>query len=85
MAGMQGMSMVHDFFGNVSTSATSTAASLTAAGRTTSARRRPTRRPYWVPALYQNGRRIVPRLMSIYYRTAGRRASSIKTLPRVSR
>lgn len=80
MPGMKGMSMVHDFFGNVSTSATSTAAGLTAAGRTSCAAPADTS-AYWVPAVFQNGRRIVPRLMSIYYRTAGRASTSIQTLP----
>jgi Domain of unknown function (DUF1996) len=80
MRGMPGMSMVHDFFGNVSTSASSTAASLLAAGKTSCAAPADTS-AYWVPALYRDGKRITPVAMSIYYRTAGRNASSIQPLP----
>ena len=81
MPGMPGMSMVHEFFGNVTTSAASTATSLLAAGKTSCAAPGDTS-AYWVPALYQHGTRVAPIAMSIYYRTAGRDPSSIQALPR---
>jgi Domain of unknown function (DUF1996) len=80
MRGMAGQSMVHDFFGNTTTSANSGAAGLLAAGTTSCAAPADTS-AYWVPALYRNGRRIVPKAMTVYYRTAGRPAQTIQTLP----
>ena len=80
MPGMAGMSMVHEFFGNASTAAGSTGASLLAAAKTSCAAPADTS-AYWVPALYQNGKHVVPVAMSIYYRTAGRDPASIQPLP----
>lgn len=80
MPDMPGQSMVHDFFGNATTRAASTAATLSAAG-TTSCLAPGDTSAYWVPALYEHGTRIVPKEMTIYYRTAGRRTSTIATLP----
>ncbi len=80
MPGMAGESMVHDFFGNTTTSASSTAATLRAAG-TTSCLAPGDTSAYWTPALYQHGVRVVPSSMAIYYRTAGRPAASIQPLP----
>jgi hypothetical protein len=80
MPAMAGESMVHDFFGNTTTSASSTAATLRAAG-TTSCLAPGDTSAYWMPALYQHGVRVVPSSMAIYYRTAGRPAGSIQPLP----
>jgi hypothetical protein len=75
-----GASMVHDFFGNVTTSAGSTASSLRSSGSTSCTAPGDTS-AYWVPALYQHGARVQPAVMSIYYRTARREASSVRPLP----
>jgi len=80
MPKMPGESMVHDFFGNATTDAGSTAAALRAAPATSCLAPADTS-AYWMPALYQHGVRIVPRLLLAYYRTAGRPAASIRTIP----
>jgi hypothetical protein len=80
MPGMPGESMVHEFFGNASTTASSTGATLRAAG-TTSCMAPGDTSAYWMPALYQHGIRVVPSSMAVYYRTAGRPAASILPLP----
>jgi hypothetical protein len=80
MPGMPGQSMVHEFFGNTSTTASSTGATLRAAG-TTSCMAPGDTSAYWMPALYQRGVRVVPSAMAVYYRTAGRPAASIQPLP----
>jgi hypothetical protein len=72
--------MVHDFFGNRATTAFSTAAALRALAPT-SCLAPADRSAYWVPALYQSGRRIVPTALTAYYRTAGRDPSSIQPMP----
>ena len=56
--GMTGMSHLHDFFGNISTGATSTYASMTAAPTTCKAASDTA--GYWVPALYRNGVKVSP-------------------------
>jgi hypothetical protein len=75
-----GSSMVHDFFGNTSTSAFSTATTLRAVA-STSCLAPADASAYWFPALYQDGRRILPRALTAYYRTAGRPADSIQPMP----
>jgi hypothetical protein len=69
--GMAGMSHMHDFIGNPTTTATSTYTSMTAA--TTSGCALPADKAgYWVPALYRNGVKIAPSgtglREQIYYR-----------------
>lgn len=80
MPGMAGQSMVHEFFGNSTTTASSTATMLRAAG-TTSCLAPGDTSAYWLPALYQHGVRVVPSSLAVYYRTAGRPAASIQPLP----
>jgi hypothetical protein len=80
MPGMEGKSMVHDFFGNASTVASSTAADLRASTKTTCLAPADTS-AYWVPSLYQNGVRVTPRLALIYYRRSGRAHAQIATIP----
>lgn len=80
MPNMPGMSMVHDFFGNASTSASSTGAELRADARTSCLAPADTS-AYWVPALYQHGTRVVPKRMVVYYRRAGRRGATIEAPP----
>jgi Domain of unknown function (DUF1996) len=80
MPGMAGQSMVHDFFGNTTTTAFSTAATLRAAN-TTSCLAPADTAAYWFPALYQHGTKVTPQFMTAYYRTAGRPAASITPMP----
>lgn len=75
-----GMSMVHDFFGNATTTAASTATALRAATATSCLAPGDTS-AYWFPALYQHGRKVTPTRLLAYYRTAGRPAATIATLP----
>lgn len=80
MPGMEGKSMVHDFFGNASTNASSTASALRVSAKTTCLAPADTS-AYWVPALYQNGVRVTPKLALIYYRRSGRQHARIATIP----
>ncbi len=66
--GHTGMSHLHDFFGNVSTDATSTAESLAAADTTCFIAQ--DKASYWAPALYDGEERIVPTSSDAYYRAA---------------
>jgi hypothetical protein len=75
-----GQSMVHDFFGNATTSAASTGAALRTAAATSCSAPADTS-AYWFPALYQHGKRVVPTALLAYYRTAGRPAASIVPFP----
>jgi hypothetical protein len=63
--GMPGESMAHDFFGNVTTSATSTAPGLV--GGLTSCTTSVDASAYWTPVLYQNGVAITPVRNLIYW------------------
>ena len=63
--GVTGQSMAHDFFGNVSTSATSTAPGLV--GGLTSCTTSVDASAYWTPVLYQNGVAITPERDLIYW------------------
>jgi len=64
MPGMKGMSHQHEFFGNTSTSEKSTTQSLLAAPTTCAKGSQFTdgndHSAYWVPSLYQDGKRIQP-------------------------
>ena len=80
MPGMEGQSMVHDFFGNASTNASSTASELRASATTTCLAPADTS-AYWAPALYQNGVRVTPKLALVYYRRAGRAHTRIAAIP----
>lgn len=80
MPGMEGKSMVHDFFGNASTNASSTASELRVSPKTTCVAPADTS-AYWVPSLYQNGVRVTPKLALIYYRRSGRPHTQIATIP----
>lgn len=65
-----GKSHLHDFFGNQSTSARTVASDLLAGP--TNCLMNTDKSAYWVPALYQNGKRVMPQATSknilIYYR-----------------
>jgi Domain of unknown function (DUF1996) len=63
--GRPGESMAHDFFGNMSTSATSTASGLV--GGSTSCTTSVDASAYWTPVLYQNGVAITPERNLIYW------------------
>ena len=63
--GMTGQSMAHDFFGNLSTSATSTAPVLV--GGLTSCTTSADASAYWTPVLYQNDVAITPERDLIYW------------------
>jgi hypothetical protein len=65
--GRAGASHLHDFFGNVGTRANSTYRSLDGV---TSTCARNDRAAYWVPALYQNGRKVNPTSAIVYYTTS---------------
>jgi hypothetical protein len=75
-----GMSMLHEFFGNASTTAMSTAASLRRV-RTTSCKAPADAAAYWVPTLYQDGTRVVPKAITVYYRQARRPDGSVQAIP----
>ena len=63
--GATGQSMAHDFFGNVTTSATSTAPGLV--GGVTSCTTSRDASAYWTPVLYQNGVAVTPVRNLIYW------------------
>jgi hypothetical protein len=65
MPGQAGQSMAHDFYGNVTTSATSTATSLV--GGSTTCSTSADASAYWTPVLYQNGVAITPERNLIYW------------------
>ena len=75
-----GTSHSHDFFGNVSTNASSTLASLSEAGTTCINGK--DRSGYWVPSLTVNGQRVRPRFANVYYQSVGKPNRAIKTIPR---
>ncbi|HEV2592969.1 MAG TPA: DUF1996 domain-containing protein [Gaiellaceae bacterium] len=80
MPTMPGQSMVHEFFGNPTTHAASTADQLRAAHRTSCTAPGDTS-AYWLPALYEKGKRVAPTFLLAYYRTSGRPAPSINAFP----
>jgi hypothetical protein len=65
--GKAGAAHLHEFFGNTSTDAYSTTKSLRAAK--TNCARPADKAAYWVPTLYEDGKRVAPRAMIAYYRT----------------
>jgi hypothetical protein len=74
-----GRSMQHDFFGNVSTNATSTAGSLL--GGATTCRTSADSSAYWSPVLYQHARPLAPISALIYWRRPRRETDPIHTVP----
>ena len=72
LAGQPGMSHLHDFFGNRTTDATSTGRSLLAAvrenPRNVTCKDSRDASAYWAPALYEDGRRLLPQKVHVYYR-----------------
>jgi uncharacterized protein DUF1996 len=77
--GAPGASHFHDFFGNVSTNASSTRESLVRAG--TTCRRSADRSGYWVPRLFVNGQPVTPIRAQIYYVTAGKNPRTVRPFP----
>ena len=76
---MPGTSHLHDFFANRSTDANSTYATMLAAPST--CLRPGEKAGYWVPALYNNGVKVQPIRMSIYYFQGQLANASIKAFP----
>jgi uncharacterized protein DUF1996 len=72
---MPGMSHVHDFFGNRTTTGRSSGTALLNAARTnpekTTCKDKLDDSGYWAPALYQDGVKVRPDRMHIYYRHRG--------------
>jgi hypothetical protein len=70
--GMAGHSHLHDFFGNRRTAAGSTGKRLVNAIRTSplnsTCRDKRDGSAYWAPALYQDGKRLLPQKVHVYYR-----------------
>ena len=66
--GMPGMSHRHDFYGPVTTNASSTPEKLLRAPDTCD--KGPDKAAYWQPTLYDHGKAIVPQDLSAYYRAA---------------
>lgn len=78
--GRPGESHRHEFFGNISTDASSTFASLVRSESTCSDDG--DRSAYWVPALFVDGKRVQPTRADAYYRVApGIVPSSVKVYP----
>jgi len=71
---------LHDFFGNVTTSGRSTSASLRR-GRTTCAPRAD-RSAYWVPTLFDRGRALRLREITVYYAAEEALAPRVRPFPR---
>ena len=63
--GLAGASHDHTFLGNKSTDAASTAESLFAAGTTCTPAQ--DHSAYWIPTLYQNGKVVDPKEVTVYY------------------
>ena len=70
-----GAAHLHEFFGNVSTNAYSTTRSLV--GRETTCAQPGDKAAYWVPTLYNDGRRVEPKMLITYYRTGQLRDPSV--------
>jgi len=82
--GQVGASHLHDFVGATSTDANSTPASLRAGGTTCAIAG--DRAAYWVPAMYENGVRVLPTATSrdalFYYRRIGAPSgTTVRTIP----
>ena len=78
-AGMTGMSMQHDFFGNTATDASSTAASLR--GGSTTCSTSADASAYWIPVMYRNGTAVTPSSSLIYWRRPANDTRSVQTVP----
>ena len=76
----RGASHPHEFFGNASTDAYSTAKSLRAHAKT-SCSREADGSAYWVPALYDDNRRVEPTLLSVYYFAGSKDNRTIEAFP----
>jgi hypothetical protein len=80
---MPGKSHVHDFFGNATTTARSTGATLLSAAKSnpekTTCKDKLDDSAYWAPALYQNGVKVRPQSMHVYYRHRG--TAPVKPFP----
>jgi Domain of unknown function (DUF1996) len=75
-----GASHSHDFFGNVTTNASSTLRTLKTGGTTCI-------NPndlsgYWVPSLTVDGAVVQPTYANVYYQSAGKPYQTVKTIPR---
>jgi hypothetical protein len=79
--GQPGASHLHDFFGNVATDAFSTDDSLRAA-KTSTCNFKGDSSAYWVPALYEDGQRVVPDSVSAYYSAGQKDPATIEPFPR---
>lgn len=78
--GHPGMSHSHEFFGNTSTNASSTYASMIEGPTTCSDAG--DRSAYWVPTLYLDRTRVVPKRVDAYYRVpAGVDPSTVRPFP----
>lgn len=77
--GRPGAAHQHEFSGSTTTNAFTTQSSLMAGG--TTCQNIKDKSAYWAPTLFQNGRRIEPLAMQIYYRARNRTPSTIKTIP----
>jgi Domain of unknown function (DUF1996) len=77
--GMPGQSMAHDFFGNVTTSATSTASGLV--GGPTSCTTRVDASAYWTPVLYQHGVAITPERNLVYWTGLQAKSQAVSAPP----
>ncbi len=78
--GHPGASHQHEFFGNVSTDASSTYASMIHKPSTCSDDG--DRSGYWVPALFVDGTRVQPRRVDAYYRVAdGVKPTAVRPFP----
>jgi hypothetical protein len=78
--GRPGASHLHAFFGNESTDAYSTYRSLRR-GATSCGLAKDTA-AYWIPAVYDDGRRVEPLIAAFYYRNRVAPASSVRPFPK---
>lgn len=78
--GRPGISHMHDFLGNDSTTAESTAQSL-ATYTSTTCHRADDLSAYWVPTLYWAGKAVKPLNASVYYLTGGKVPATIRSFP----
>jgi hypothetical protein len=82
--GQVGASHLHDFFGNRSTNAFSTVQSLDAATSTCMVKGLSPgkdRSAYWVPAASQNGVKLTPLRVLVYYQLGRRKPGNIRPFP----
>lgn len=77
--GKPGASHLHEFTGSTVTNANSTVAELQKGGTTCGNTQ--DKSAYWAPALYQDGKRVQPVGMQVYYRASNRDTGLIKTIP----